>query len=104
MSSEIAVGPCPHCQQELAQLERTLPRRLSLRVRRLDDAARRWYAARESSRIGHGDGHLRPHSPGGLNVADAALAPRMGYEGSAPPGMTDCAPVRSGASCIPATI
>jgi hypothetical protein len=76
--SEIAVGPCPHCQQELAQPERTLPRRLSLSVRRLDDAERRWDAARESSRIGHGDGHLRPHSPGGLRVADAALATRTG--------------------------
>jgi len=60
---------------------------LSLSVRRLDGAEREWYAALESSRIGHGDDHLRPHSRGGLRVADAALATRTGYEGSAPPGM-----------------
>jgi hypothetical protein len=45
MRSEITVGPCPHCQQELAQPARTLPRRLNLCVSRLDDAERRWSPA-----------------------------------------------------------
>jgi hypothetical protein len=74
MPSEIALGPCPHCRPKRAQPDRTLPRRLNLCVRQLDDAERRWDAALESRRIGHGDDRLRPHSPGSLCVADAAPA------------------------------
>jgi hypothetical protein len=59
MPSEKAVGRCPHCRQEPAQPDRSLPRRLNLFLSRLDDAERRWYAAPESSRIGHGDDRLR---------------------------------------------
>ncbi len=58
VASTIAECHCPHCQQEGASPERALHRRMNVFMSRLDEAQRRWYAALEAQRVGHGGDHL----------------------------------------------
>ncbi len=58
MASMIAECQCPHCQQESAHPDRALHRRMNVFLSRLDEAQRRWYAALESQRVGHGGDRL----------------------------------------------
>ncbi len=54
VASTIMECQCPHCQQDGVHVERALHRRMNVFISRLDEAQRRWYAALESQRIGHG--------------------------------------------------
>ena len=45
---------CPVCQQPGDPSERELHRQMILLVSRLDEQQRRWFAAVESNRVGHG--------------------------------------------------
>ncbi len=58
MMSTVVECQCPSCQQEGAPPERALHRRMHVFMSRLDEAQRRWYAALESQRIGHGGDRL----------------------------------------------
>jgi hypothetical protein len=58
MPTEIAVCRCPHCQQESDHPDRVLHHQMNVLMSRLDEAQRRWYAAVESQRIGHGGDRL----------------------------------------------
>ncbi len=58
MMSTVVECQCPSCQQEGAPPERALHRRMNVFMSRLDEAQRRWYAALESQRIGHGGDRL----------------------------------------------
>jgi hypothetical protein len=58
MPTEIAVCQCAHCQQEGDHPDRVLHHAMNVLMSRLDEAQRRWYAALESQRIGHGGDHL----------------------------------------------
>jgi len=53
----MAEGPrcgCPLCQRAAEHAERELHRQMVLLFGRLDEQQRRWFAAVESNRIGHG--------------------------------------------------
>jgi len=58
VASTIAECQCPHCQQEEAHPVRALHQRMNVFLSRLDEAQRRWYAALESQRVGHGGDRL----------------------------------------------
>jgi hypothetical protein len=58
MPSAIGVCQCPRCQQEGDQPERVLHHQMNVLMSRLDEAQRRWYAALESQRLGHGGDRL----------------------------------------------
>ena len=58
MPPVIAVCQCPHCQQEGDHPERVLHHQMNVLMSRLDEAQRRWYAALESRRLGHGGDHM----------------------------------------------
>jgi len=58
MMSTVVECQCPSCQQEGAPPERALHRRMNVFMSRLDEAQRRWYAALESQRVGHGGDRL----------------------------------------------
>lgn len=45
---------CPHCQSDREHPEQALHRQMNAFLSRLDEQQRRWYAALESSRLGHG--------------------------------------------------
>ena len=45
---------CPVCQAPAPHPDQVLHRRMNLLLSRLDEQQRRWYAAVESARIGHG--------------------------------------------------
>jgi hypothetical protein len=45
---------CPMCQQPGDPPERALHRQMILLISRLDEQQRRWFAAVESNRVGHG--------------------------------------------------
>ncbi len=49
---------CPHCQQEAAHPDQLLHQQMNLLLSRLDEQQRRWYAAVESNRLGHGGDQL----------------------------------------------
>jgi len=49
---------CPSCQQEEAHPDRAVHRRMNVFMSRLDEAQRRWYAALEAQRVGHGGDRL----------------------------------------------
>lgn len=49
---------CPDCQQEAPHPNREHHRQMNLFLSRLDEAQRRWYAALEATRIGHGGDRL----------------------------------------------
>ncbi len=58
VASTIVECPCAHCQQEGMHPERALHRRMNVFMSRLDEAQRRWYAALEAQRVGHGGDRL----------------------------------------------
>ncbi len=58
MAATIVECQCPHCQQEEVHPERALHRRMNIFLSRLDEAQRRWYAALEAQRVGHGGDRL----------------------------------------------
>jgi hypothetical protein len=45
---------CPHCQQPEPHPDRQLHAQMNLLLSRLSEQQRRWYAAVESAKIGHG--------------------------------------------------
>jgi hypothetical protein len=49
---------CPVCQQPGDPPERDLHRQMMLLISRLDEQQRRWFAAVESNRVGHGGDRL----------------------------------------------
>ncbi len=58
--SSIDVGgcQCPRCQAVDEHPDRVLHEQMNLLVSRLDEAQRRWYAAVEANRLGHGGARL----------------------------------------------
>jgi hypothetical protein len=52
--SEIHVCECEDCQHETEHPTRALHQQMNVLMSRLDEQQRRWYAALESNRIGHG--------------------------------------------------
>jgi len=58
VASTIVECPCAHGQQEGMHPERALHRRMNVFMSRLDEAQRRWYAALEAQRVGHGGDRL----------------------------------------------
>jgi hypothetical protein len=58
MSSEIVHCHCPRCQQDGDHPDRALHAQMNLLMSRLDEAQRRWYAALEAQRLGHGGDHV----------------------------------------------
>jgi hypothetical protein len=57
-SAEVHRCQCSHCQQEAAHPEQVLHYQMNILLSRLDEQQRRWYAAVESHRIGHGGDQL----------------------------------------------
>ena len=49
---------CPDCQEQAAPSAQELHHQMNLFFSRLDEQQRRWYAAVESNRIGHGGDQL----------------------------------------------
>lgn len=45
---------CLHCQDDTPHPERALHHQMNVFLSRLDEQQRRWYAALEASRLGHG--------------------------------------------------
>jgi hypothetical protein len=58
MPPEIVACHCPRCQQEGDHPDRALHAQMNLLMSRLDEAQRRWYAALEAQRLGHGGDRL----------------------------------------------
>jgi len=58
MPPEIVACQCPRCQQEGDHPDRALHAQMNLLMSRLDEAQRRWYAALEAQRLGHGGDRL----------------------------------------------
>ena len=54
MSESIHQCQCPHCQQQYWHPDQLHHRQINLLLSRLDEQQRRWYAAVESFKIGHG--------------------------------------------------
>ena len=55
---EVHQCECGDCRQNGGQAKQQLHRRMNLLFSRLDEQQRRWYAAVESARIGHGGDEL----------------------------------------------
>ena len=53
-SAEVHQCQCPHCQQETTHPDQALHHQMNLLLSRLDEQQRRWYAAVEANRLGHG--------------------------------------------------
>src|ERR1700754_5048555 len=51
---EVRVCQCPPCQAGEAHPDRRLHEQMNLLLSRLGEAERRWYAAVEANRLGHG--------------------------------------------------
>ncbi|GAC1642551.1 MAG: hypothetical protein NVS4B2_32170 [Chloroflexota bacterium] len=58
MPTAIVQCKCTHCQQDGDHPDRALHTRMNLLLSRLDENQRRWYAALEAQRLGHGGDHL----------------------------------------------
>jgi len=92
VASMIAECQCPHCQQEGTPPKRALQRRMNVFMSRLDEAQRRWYAALESQRVGHGGDRLLAQITGmdeqtirrGREELGAELAERPTEQGRQP--------------------
>jgi len=54
----VRVCQCPRCQAGEAHPDRVLHAQMNLLLSRLGEAERRWYAAVEANRLGHGGAHL----------------------------------------------
>jgi hypothetical protein len=50
----VGVCQCARCQAEEAHADRVLHEQMNLLLSRLDEGQRRWYAAVEATRLGHG--------------------------------------------------
>ena len=55
---DVGVCQCSRCQAAEAHPERVLHEQMNLLLSRLDEPQRRWYAAVEANRLGHGGAHL----------------------------------------------
>lgn len=55
---EVHQCECRHCQENSTHADQALHRGMNLLLSRLDEQQRRWYAAVESARIGHGGDEL----------------------------------------------
>lgn len=53
-SSPIHVCQCPSCQSDTPHPDQERHHQMNLLISRLDEQQRRWYAALESTRLGHG--------------------------------------------------
>jgi hypothetical protein len=51
---EVHQCQCPHCLVSVSHTDRGLHRQMNLLLSRLDEQQRRWYAAVESAKLGHG--------------------------------------------------
>ena len=58
LNAEVHRCQCPHCQQDAAHPDQALHYQMNLLLSRLDEQQRRWYAAVESNRLGHGGDQL----------------------------------------------
>jgi hypothetical protein len=56
--SEIYICQCHNCQQEADHPDKHLHLKMNLLMSRFDEQQRRWYAAFESQRVGHGGDRL----------------------------------------------
>jgi len=63
-STEVHRCQCLHCRQEAAHPDQALHHQMNLLLSRLDEQQRRWYAAVESNRVGHGGDQLIAQSTG----------------------------------------
>jgi hypothetical protein len=54
----IHVCKCPDCQGDTPHPAQELHRQMNVLLSRLDEQQRRWYAALEATRLGHGGEHL----------------------------------------------
>jgi hypothetical protein len=57
-SSEVHRCQCSHCQQEAQPPDQVLHHQMNVVLSRLDEQQRRWYAAIEANRLGHGGEQL----------------------------------------------
>src|SRR5712691_5769602 len=55
---EVRVCQCPECEVGEAHADRALHEQMNLLLSRLGEAERRWYAAVEANRLGHGGTRL----------------------------------------------
>jgi len=84
LNAEVHQGQCPHGQQAAAHPDQALHDQMHVLLSRLDEPQRRWSAAVESTRLGHGGDPLvarmtglDPHTiPRGRQELAAALAER----------------------------
>src|ERR1043165_5945684 len=90
-SIEVRGCQCPPCQAGEAHRDRRLHEQMNLLLSRLGEAERRWYAAVEANRLGHGGrgegegGRGGGAGGGGGGGADAPRAGRGGGGGGPPP-------------------
>jgi hypothetical protein len=57
-ASDVHLCQCRHCQQQAEHPDQQLHQQMNLFLSRLDEQQRRWYAALESKRLGHGGDRL----------------------------------------------
>jgi len=55
---------CPDCQGDTPHTAQELHRQMNVLLSRLDEQQRRWYAALEATRLGHGGERLMAHITG----------------------------------------
>src|SRR5437762_10251366 len=58
LRSEVYPCQCKHCQQKTPHPDQEFHRQMNLLLSRLDEQQRRWYAAVESAKVGHGGDRL----------------------------------------------
>ena len=63
-STEVHQCQCSHCQQDAAHPDQLLHHHMHVLLSRLNEQQRRWYAAVESTRLGHGGDQLVAHITG----------------------------------------
>src|SRR4051812_49849191 len=91
---EVHQCQCPECLTSESHPDRELHRQMNLLLSRLDEQQRRWYAAVESAKLGHGGDRLvspltRPHgdtNPPGPGEMAAPLDDPPAHPGRLPRG------------------
>jgi hypothetical protein len=63
-STEVHQCQCPHCQQEATHPDQWLHHHMNLLLSRLQEQHRRWDAAVEATRLGHGGAQVVAHRTG----------------------------------------